>query len=342
MLRRHRPVTGVEQQETPGAVGVLGGADVVAGLSEDRGLLVAQRGGDGHPGELAHGGAVDLGGGPDLRENRLRDVHRLQDGRIPLEGLQVHQHRAPGVGHVGDVPSAVGAAGEVPDQPGVDGAEGDLAVLRAGAQPGHVVQQPGRLGPGEVAGQRQPRAVAEPVLPVGAAELRAQPGGPGVLPHDGVVHGLARGAVPQDRRLPLVGDAQRAEPARRPALASAPATTACTLDQISVASCSTQPGFGKIWRCSRWSTATIAPCWSKTMQRLEVVPWSIAATNLSVMTSPSSVLRDQNAALNTSPDSAPPMSGPTTGTHAYPQSEVPLRGSGAARARCAGPGHGPG
>ena len=67
--------------------------------------------------------------------------------------------------------------------------------------------------------------------------------------------------------------------ARSPALAIAPATTACTFDQISVASCSTQPGLGKIWRCSRWSTATIAPSWSKMMQRLEVVPWSMAATN---------------------------------------------------------------
>ncbi|UTH93791.1 hypothetical protein SRIMHP_06615 [Streptomyces rimosus subsp. rimosus] len=66
--------------------------------------------------------------------------------------------------------------------------------------------------------------------------------------------------------------------ARSPALASAPATTACTFAQISSASCSTQPGLGKICRCSRWSTATTAPSWLKTMQRLEVVPWSIAAT----------------------------------------------------------------
>ncbi|CAM5653208.1 hypothetical protein STENM223S_05501 [Streptomyces tendae] len=130
--------------------------------------------------------------------------------------------------------------------------------------------------------------------------------------------------------------------ARRPASASAPATTACTLDQISVASVLTQPGFGKIWRCSRWSTATIAPCSLKTMQRLEAVPWSIAATNLSVMTSPSSVLRSQKAALNTSPDSAPPMSGPTTGTQAYPQSEVPLRGIGSSACTMPGRGHGPG
>jgi uncharacterized membrane protein AbrB (regulator of aidB expression) len=64
-----------------------------------------------------------------------------------------------------------------------------------------------------------------------------------------------------------------------PALVSAPDTTSWTLVQISAASCSTQPGLGKICSCSFWSTETIRPSRSKTMQRLEVVPWSIAAMN---------------------------------------------------------------
>ena len=59
----------------------------------------------------------------------------------------------------------------------------------------------------------------------------------------------------------------------------APATTSWTLVQISVASCSTQPGFGKICSCSFWSTETMRPSRSKTMQRVEVVPWSMAAMN---------------------------------------------------------------
>src|SRR5690606_31929177 len=53
--------------------------------------------------------------------------------------------------------------------------------------------------------------LAETVLPVGAAQLAAEGGRARVLPHDRVVHGLARGAVPQDRGLPLVGDAERAQ-----------------------------------------------------------------------------------------------------------------------------------
>ena len=47
-------------------------------------------------------------------------------------------------------------------------------------------------------------------------------------------------------------------------------------DQISFASCSTQPGLGKIWRNSFWATAMIEPRLSKTMARELVVPWSRA------------------------------------------------------------------
>ncbi len=211
VLGRHGPLAGVEQQEAAGAVGVLGAADVVAGLSEDGRLLVAQRGGDGDAGELAHGGAVHLGGGPDLRQDGLGDVHGGADRGVPLEGPQIHQHGAAGVGDVRDVPSAVGAAGEVPDQPGVHGAERDLAALGPVPQPRHVVQQPGRLGAGEIAGQGQPGLLAETVLPVRAAQFVAERGRPGVLPDDRVVHGFAGGAVPEQRRLALVGDAQGAE-----------------------------------------------------------------------------------------------------------------------------------
>jgi hypothetical protein len=54
--------------------------------------------------------------------------------------------------------------------------------------------------------------------------------------------------------------------------ARASRTTNSTHSQISSASCSTQPGRGKICRCSRCATDTIVPSESKTMQRDEVVP----------------------------------------------------------------------
>src|SRR5919206_322407 len=55
-------------------------------------------------------------------------------------------------------------------------------------------------------------------------------------------------------------------------------TTSRVLPQISIGSCSTQPARGKICWCSFWPTETTAPSWSKIMQRVLVVPWSMAAT----------------------------------------------------------------
>jgi hypothetical protein len=46
--------------------------------------------------------------------------------------------------------------------------------------------------------------------------------------------------------------------------------------------CSTQPAFGMICSCSSWCLPTSAPSWSKIMQRVLVVPWSIAATKSAI------------------------------------------------------------
>src|SRR2546421_8854465 len=62
----------------------------------------------------------------------------------------------------------------------------------------------------------------------------------------------------------------------RRALASASVAVCNCVAQISVASCSTQPGLGKIWRNSFCADATTLPLWSNTMARELVVPWSRA------------------------------------------------------------------
>src|SRR6476620_3308757 len=64
--------------------------------------------------------------------------------------------------------------------------------------------------------------------------------------------------------------------ARAPAPAStSTATPACDV-QISIGSCSTQPGCGKICRNSRCATALIPPSRSNRIARELVVPWSKA------------------------------------------------------------------
>jgi hypothetical protein len=67
-----------------------------------------------------------------------------------------------------------------------------------------------------------------------------------------------------------------------PAWCNASGTTRAVLRQISSASCSTQPGSGKCWRCSCCAIETMRPAWSNNRQRVEVVPWSIAATTRSL------------------------------------------------------------
>jgi hypothetical protein len=98
--------------------------------------------------------------------------------------------------------------------------------------------------------------------------------------------------VPRHERLALVRDAQRDDlVGGDPRLRNACGMIRSTLRQISTASCSTQPGRGWYWRCSRWETATSRAFWSNTMHRVDVVPWSIAITKRCT-TSPS-VLVDQ-------------------------------------------------
>ena len=48
--------------------------------------------------------------------------------------------------------------------------------------------------------------------------------------------------------------------------------TALVRSQISTGLCSIQPGRGSTWVCSSWCRATSAPEWSKTMNRVLVVP----------------------------------------------------------------------
>ena len=124
--------------------------------------------------------------------------------RVPLALDDVVEQCARGIGHIGDV---VLAAGEMPDEPAIDGAEGELAALGAGACAGHIVENPRDLGRGEV-GIEDQAGLCETVFASAAGfEARAMSGGAAVLPDDGVMDGLAGCALPDDDGFALVGDA---------------------------------------------------------------------------------------------------------------------------------------
>ncbi len=208
----HLRRAGVEQEEVAGAVGVLPLPGEVAGLPERRRLLVAEHAGDRNVGQRAadgsSAGAEIARGRTDLGQHRDRNPHLRGDLRVPGEGVEVHEHGAAGVGHVGQVGPAVRAAGQVPDQPAVDRAEDQIAGLGGPTGSGDLGQHPRRLGSGEVGRQRQTHPVA---VAGGAAAECAEPlahgVGPGVLPHDRRGDRFAGAAVPHHRGLALIGDA---------------------------------------------------------------------------------------------------------------------------------------
>jgi hypothetical protein len=162
-----RDLAGVHQQEAPGSVRALRLAWIEAGLPEQRRLLVAKHARDRHAGHQAARRAEHTGRGHDRGQRRARHAERLQQRLVPRETPQVHQLRAARVGHVGDV-----QPGEVPEQPGVDGAEQQLPRLRARPRARHGVEQPAQLERAEIARERQPGHVAEPVGPARARQLR--------------------------------------------------------------------------------------------------------------------------------------------------------------------------
>ena len=202
----HRLTAGVHQHKAAGAVGVLHLPGHKAALAEQGALLVARRAGDRDlPAvKLKFRLAVDTAGGLDLRQQALRHVQKLQQLLVPAELVDIVEHGAAGVGLVGDVDLA---AGQLPDQPGVDGAEKQLALFRLLSGAGGVVQQPFDLGAGEVGIGHKAGLFPDDIAVAPGFQLVDDGGGAAALPDNGVGNGLAAGFFPDHGGLPLVGDA---------------------------------------------------------------------------------------------------------------------------------------
>ncbi len=216
MLGGHRPRAGVQQEEVAGAVGVLGLPGGEADLSDGGGVLVAEVRGQRdlavqRPGDGGRAVAGRVGRRPDRREYRPRDAEELQQLVVPVEGVQVHQHGAAGVGDVRHVQPAARPAGEVPQQPAVHGAEDGLAPFGRGADPVDVVENPRDLARGEVGRRWQAGPAPDHLAAAVALQRGHDPVGAGVLPDDRVVVWPAGARVPHDRGLALVGDAERGQ-----------------------------------------------------------------------------------------------------------------------------------
>ncbi|KAH6609764.1 hypothetical protein Trco_003110 [Trichoderma cornu-damae] len=202
----------VVEQEAAGAVGVLGEAGREPLLAHQGGRLVAQAPGDLDAPEGGGGqGAVGLGvrgaHDPGQRDLGAVDAEPVNELRVVVERLEVHEHGPRGVGGIRHVDVAGGAAVELVGQPRVDGAEGEGAALVRLLDLVHVLEEPQQLADGRVRGEGEAAPAGQLAGPDAVLELADQLLGAGVGPDDGPVQGLAGGLVPNDGGLALVGDA---------------------------------------------------------------------------------------------------------------------------------------
>ena len=176
--------------------------------------------------------------------------------RRTSRAVDVVQHRAARVRRVGRVHAAVGTAAQPPQDPAVDGAE-HRGRRRPSTPP--CGEQPLELGRREVGVEHEAGQLADQRLAARFPELVAARRGAPVLPDDGAVAGVAGAPVPHDRGLALVGDADARRRSRRRASPATSARVAMVASQISSASCSTQPGWGKCCGNSRYAQVRSLP-----------------------------------------------------------------------------------
>lgn len=203
----------VVQQETAGAVGILGGPGLEAFLPDQRGRLVAQAASDAPAFQRARfelaermrtRGAHDLGHVHFVEVELVgEEVDQLL---VVLELVDVHEHGPARVGGIGDE-DVVAHAIELVDEPGVDRAEGQSAGLVCLAHALLVLQQPQQLGDGWVGRDGQAADVGELVAAGPRLQLSRQRRSSCVCPDDGIVQRLSGLAIPAYGRLALVGDA---------------------------------------------------------------------------------------------------------------------------------------
>ena len=145
----------VGQDETAGAVGCLGHPGLGATLADEGRVLIAGDAADRQrdPEDRSVHGAEVRRAIAHRRQNRGRHVEYRAEVIAPGLGVNVEQHRAGRIGRIGAV---VLARGEPPQEKRIDGAEGEVAGVRAGTGTRHMVEQPRQLGGREVRVEAQP------------------------------------------------------------------------------------------------------------------------------------------------------------------------------------------
>src|SRR5437660_1363237 len=117
----------------------------------------------------------------------------MQEVIVPVEGVDVEEECARGIGVVGDV---CASAREPPDQERIDCAEEQLATCCARARAWDVVEQPLDFGAGEVGVDDESRLGVYDIAESALYEIIADRRGEAALPDDGIMDRLAGGTLP--------------------------------------------------------------------------------------------------------------------------------------------------
>ena len=216
VARLHRLRAGVHQHEAAGAVGVLDHAR--AERSAGRTAPPADRprcprSGCARPAGHRRSPRSRRSTRRTSRQHRARDVRRAASSSSSQSPrVDVEQQRARRVARVRDVRCA---AGQFPDQPACRSCRTRVRPLRARARaPGTLSSIQRSFVPEKYASSTRPVFARESRLQAARFQLIAKTCRAPVLPHDRVAYGLAGRAVPHDRRLALIGNADGGDVAR--------------------------------------------------------------------------------------------------------------------------------
>ncbi len=227
-LRKHRLFTGIHQHEATGAISIFCLSGFKTCLADQSGLLIAKIAGDCNAGNSRQsGGPVHFAARNNCRQHLDRNIKVLQHLAVPLQCIEVHELRAAGISHVGDVNAAVRSARQMPDQKSIDIAKQEIASFGLYACARNLVENPANLEAAEIRSERKARPSAVAILSAIGSELAYGGSNARVLPDNRVVYGLTTLLVPDDGSFSLVGN-----PDRRQIFGTQPAHPHRFLDDI--------------------------------------------------------------------------------------------------------------
>ncbi len=177
-------------------------------MPHKRRLLIARRGQDRQrlAEEAFLAGAEIISILSNLRQYAHRHTQRGAHLAAPASSISEPKPIKQCSRRVGDIGDVRIASGQFPDQEALYGSESQFACFGAGSGTLHIVEHPSNFGAGKIGIDQQTGLVLNRRLMTRLAQSLARLGRATVLPDDCWRDGFARCAIPDQRRLTLVGD----------------------------------------------------------------------------------------------------------------------------------------